>query len=187
MKLTWKRLRLHTRYAWRIAREGASVTGRDLERVFVRIEHEGVVGLGEAVPVPYYHQSVESVERTLEQAGPLLGDAPEPIEPIVDRLLDRFDDQRAAVAAIDAALHDLLGKRRGQPVWSMLDLKPARTPPTSMAIGIDEPAVIERKVAEAAEFSVLKIKVGTPDDVATLTTVRRVAPDKRVRVDANCG
>jgi L-alanine-DL-glutamate epimerase-like enolase superfamily enzyme len=186
MKLSWKRLRLHTQHPFRIARAGASVSGRDLERVVVRLDHDGIVGLGEAVPVPFYHQSVESVEQTLQQAGPLLSDEPEPIEPVVDRLLERFDDQRATVAAIDAALHDWVGKRRGEPVWGMLGLDPAGTPPTSMTIGIDEPASIERKVAAAGPFGILKVKVGTPDDVATLTVVRRAAPGKLIRVDANC-
>jgi L-alanine-DL-glutamate epimerase-like enolase superfamily enzyme len=187
MHLTWKRLHLHTRHLFRIAREGASVAGRDLERIVVRIEHDGTSGFGEAVPVPYYGQSSDSAEQTLQRAAPLLSGPPEPIEPIVDELLQRFDDQRATVAAIDAALHDWLGKRRSQPVWKLLGLDPAATPPTSMTIGIDAPGLIEQKVAEADLFQVLKIKVGTPDDETTLAAVRRFAPDKRLRVDANCG
>ena len=145
MRLTWKRLRMHTRYPFRIAREGASVVGCDVERIVVRIEHDGVVGLGEAAPTPYYGQSLDSVERTLQQIGPMLPERPEPIEPIVDRLLERFDDQRATLAAVDTALHDWVGKTRGQPVWRVLGepgLNPARTPPTSMTIGIDQPESI---------------------------------------------
>ena len=65
MHLTWKRLHLHTRHPFRIAREGASVSGRDLERIVVRIEHDGTSGFGEAAPVPYYGQSPDSVEQTL--------------------------------------------------------------------------------------------------------------------------
>jgi len=187
MHLSWKRVRCHTRHPFRIARPGASVSGCDLERIIVRIEHDGVVGLGEAVPVPYYRQTLESAEQTLAAAGPLLGDRPEPIEPIIDRLLERFDDQRATVAAVDAALHDWLGRRRGLPLWHMLGLDPSATPPTSMTIGIDEPDSIARKVAEAAGFDILKIKVGTPQDEQTLDIVRRAAPTQRIRVDANCG
>ena len=180
-------MHLHTRHPFRIARAGASVTGRDVERIIVRIEHEGIFGFGEAVPVPYYRQSPDSVERTLKQAQPLLPGTPEPIEPVVDGLLERFDDQRATVAAIDAALHDWVGKRRGQPVWRLLCLEPARTPPTSMTIGLDVPELIEQKVAQAEAFSILKVKVGTSEDEATLAAVRRFAPHTRLRVDANCG
>ncbi|MCH7814721.1 MAG: dipeptide epimerase [Planctomycetes bacterium] len=186
MKLTWERLRLRTRHPFRIARPGASVSGSELERVIVRLEHQGLAGFGEAVPVPYYKQTVASIQQTLERAQPLLGDSPEPIEPIVDRLLHEFDDQRATVAAIDAALHDLVGKRRGQPVFELLGLDPAGTPPTSMTIGIDTAECVQQKVAEAAEFGILKIKVGTADDHALLELIRQAAPDKRIRVDANC-
>jgi L-alanine-DL-glutamate epimerase-like enolase superfamily enzyme len=68
----------------------------------------------------------------------------------------------------------------------LLGLDPGRTPPTSMTIGLDQPDQIERKVVEAEAFSILKIKVGTADDQHTLATVRRLAPHKRIRVDANC-
>ncbi|HUT79354.1 MAG TPA: dipeptide epimerase [Polyangia bacterium] len=178
---------MHTRHPFKIAREGASVVGRDVDRIVVRIEHDGLVGLGEAAPTPYYRQSLDSVERALERIGPMLGAEPEPIEALVDRLLERFDDQRATVAAVDAALHDWAGRRAGQSVWRMLGLDPADTPPTSMTIGIDDAGLIERKVREADAFSILKVKVGTADDAPTLSAVRRVAPQKRLRVDANCG
>jgi L-alanine-DL-glutamate epimerase-like enolase superfamily enzyme len=108
-------------------------------------------------------------------------------------LLARFDDQRAAVAAIDEALHDWLGKRRGLPLWSVLEglgLDPARTPPTSMTIGLDPgapPEAFERKVREADAFAILKVKVGTSDDVQTLSAIRWAAGDKPIRVDANGG
>ncbi len=187
MRLTWKRVRLHTRHPFRIARTGASVSGRDVDRIIVRLEHDGLGGFGEAVPVPYYQQSIESIERTLRQAEALLGDDSEAIEPIVDALLARFDDQRATVAAIDAALHDWLGRRRGQPVWRMLGMDIGRVPPTSMTIGLDEPDQMARKVTEAQAFGILKVKVGTPDDEATLALVRRLAPNKRLRLDANGG
>ncbi len=151
------------------------------------IAHDGVVGRGEAAPSPYYRQSLESVEEVLEQAEPMLGDDPGDIDAIVDRLLERFDDQRAAVAAIDEALHDLWGRRAGQPVWRLLGVDAAATPATSMSIGIDALELLPQKVADAADFHILKLKVGTADDRATLQTVRRLAPSKLVRVDANCG
>lgn len=189
MKLSWKRINARTKHAFRIARPGSSVDadGRSIERILVSIEHDGVVGLGEAVPVAYYNQSAESVDAALHQAQPLLGDDPSDIDAIVDRLLESLDDHRAAVSAIDLALHDWLGKREGKPVWKLLGLNPQDTPPTSMTLGIDRPDLLAEKVAQAAEFSILKIKVGTESDAETLTMLRGLAPDKRIRVDANCG
>lgn len=187
MELTYERICAHTRYPFHIARAGASVEGRDVKRIIMRLEHDGIVGMGEAAPAPYYGQDLDSVERTLVAAKDLLEGPPGPIAPIVDALLERFDDQRATVAAIDAALHDWQGKRAGQPVWRLLELDRLATPPTSMTIGIDTSDLIERKVSEASGFGILKIKVGTDHDVQTLETIRRFAPSQTLRVDANCG
>lgn len=187
MKLTWRKLTVHTKYPFRIARPGSSVDGNDVHRIIVEIAQDGIVGRGEAAPTPFYHQSLDSVEATLAQVPPLLGDDPFRMGPIVDRLLERFDDQRATVAAIDEALHDWVGQKLGIPVWRLLGLDADTTPPTSMTIGIDHRDLIARKVQEASAFDILKVKVGTEDDESILSAVREHAPDQRVRVDANCG
>lgn len=187
MKMSYERICAHTRHPFHIARPGASVDGCDVNRIIVRLEHDGIVGMGEAAPAPYYGQDLDSVERTLLAAKPLLDGPPQPIEPLVDALLEKFDDQRATVAALDAALHDWQGKAKGQPVWRLLNLDRLATPPTSMTIGIDAPDLVERKVAEVADFGILKIKVGTERDQQTLEIIRRYAPSQKLRVDANCG
>jgi L-Ala-D/L-Glu epimerase len=189
MNLTWRRITAHTKHPFRIARPGSSVAGDGtlVERIVVSIEHDGITGLGEAAPSPHYGQSLDSVERTLAAASAALGHDAGDIDAIVDRLLERFDDQRATVAAIDAALHDWLGKRRNLPVWQILGLDPTRTPPTSMTIGIHALDQIPALVAEAAGFDILKLKVGTDHDEQVLSTVRGLARQKHIRVDANCG
>lgn len=189
MNLTWRRITAHTKHPFRIARPGASVGGDGtlVERTILSLEHDGVVGMGEAAPTPYYKQTLDTCEETFGYAQALLGDDPADVDGIVDRLIGEFPGHRAAIAAIDEALHDWLGKKRGLPVWKMLGLDPSKTPPTSMTIGIDDPAKLAAKVAEAAEFRILKLKVGTPSDAETLLSVRRIAPDKTIRVDANCG
>lgn len=187
MKLTWRRLSVHTKYPFRIARPGSSVNGNDVHRIIVEIERDGIVGRGEAAPSSFYGQSLETVEATLAQAGPLLGDDPFQIGPIVDRLLYRFNDHRAAVAAIDQALHDWVGQKLGVPVWRLLGLDAAAVPPTSMTVGIDNLDLIAKKTREASSFGIIKVKVGTADDEAILSTVREHAPHQALRVDANCG
>ncbi|UCG16831.1 MAG: dipeptide epimerase [Phycisphaerales bacterium] len=187
MKLTWRRLSVHTKYPFRIARPGSSVDGNDVHRIIVEIERDGIVGRGEAAPSSFYGQSLETVEATLAQAGPLLGDDPFQIGPIVDRLLYRFNDHRAAVAAIDEALHDWVGQKLEVPVWRLLGLDAAAVPPTSMTVGIDNLDLIAQKTREASAFEIIKVKVGTADDEAILSTVREHAPHQVLRVDANCG
>ncbi len=186
MKLSWQRREVHLRHPFNIARtQRDSVTSRQV--LLASIEHRGVVGWGESAPSSYYRQSLDSGERVFEAAAGLLGSDPFAIQPVLERLWERFEGESAAIAAIDAALHDLAGKLLGVPVWRLLGLDPQRVPLTSFTIGIDDIEVIERKVAEAAGYPLLKIKVGTPQDEQILQAIRRGAPDKPLRVDANCG
>lgn len=183
MRLTWHRQELSLRHTFTIARSSVSTK----QTIVVELEHDGIIGFGEAVPTGYYHQTLESAEFALAGMTNLLGDDPFQIEPILARCLERFDQQRAAVSALDGALHDWIGKKLGAPVWRLLGLDPAAAPVSSFTIGIDDPATIEAKTREAAEYPILKVKVGTDDDETILAAVRRAAHDKTVRVDANCG
>jgi L-alanine-DL-glutamate epimerase-like enolase superfamily enzyme len=85
------------------------------------------------------------------------------------------------------AWYDLLGKRLGAPVYELLGLDPADTPRTSFTIGIDTPQTMAQKAAEAQQYPVLKVKVGTPNDRANLEAIRRERPNAVIRVDANEG
>ena len=80
---------------------------------------------------------------------------------------------QAAIAGIDAALHDWLGQKENIPVWKKLGVDLDKMPPTSYTIGIDEPDMIAKKVAEAGDYSILKVKVGTDDDERILEAVKR--------------
>lgn len=185
MKLTWQRRRLQLRHPFNIARTAAS-DARDKEVLLVRIEHQGHIGWGEAAPLSYYQQSLDSAEAVFEQIGDELGDDPFAFQRIHHGLWTRFADQSAAIAAIDGALHDLIGQCLGIPLWRWLGLDRARLPYTSFTIGIDSPEVVIRKVAEAEPYPILKVKVGTERDEEVLELIRQTAPDKVLRVDANC-
>ena len=187
MRMTWRRQRIHTRHPFKIARAGASLEGTETERVIVHLEDRGVLGFGEAAPSAYYNQSCASVDATLSHATALCGGDPHLVIPIVDRLLDKFSDQSAAVAAIDMALHDWVGKKLGVPVWRLYGLDPTTTPFTSYTIGITEPKELPARVKEAAAYKALKVKVGTDRDAEILSIVREHAPTQLIRVDANAG
>jgi L-alanine-DL-glutamate epimerase-like enolase superfamily enzyme len=92
----------------------------------------------------------------------------------------------SARSAVSAALHDLEGKALGVPVWRMWGLDPKQAPPSSFTIGI--PASLDElpaRIAEAAEYPILKVKLGSPQERDIITTVRNCAPGKILRVDAN--
>lgn len=186
MKITWHRRSLHLKNPFNIARMPSSKS-TDKTVLLVQIEHDGKIGWGEAAPISYYHQTLDSAEAAFAQAGALLGDDPFALEAIHARLWKQFPDQSAAIAAIDGALHDLIGKLLDIPVWKLLGLDRSLAPLTCITIGLEEPAVMAQWTRDAAEFPILKIKIGTPRDEEMMAAVRGAAPDKVLRVDANCG
>ncbi|MCG3126859.1 MAG: L-Ala-D/L-Glu epimerase [Phycisphaerae bacterium] len=181
MKLSWRRQRLTAKHAFGTSR-GAI---REKETLLLTLEHEGLAGVGEAAPSVLYGQTLESTEAVFASCGDALGDDPFAIEPIVARLICRFDGQRAAISAIDAALHDWVGKRLSVPVWRLLGLSAARCQ-TTFTIGTGSPDETRTKLDEAlrAGFDALKVKIGTPQDEQTLEIIRARFSGRLV-LDAN--
>jgi L-alanine-DL-glutamate epimerase-like enolase superfamily enzyme len=91
----------------------------------------------------------------------------------------------AAKAAVDMALYDLLASEMGVPLWRLLGLDPNRTPVTSFTIGLADLDVMMRKVEEASDFPLLKVKLNTDADVHVIEAIR-AKTTQRIRVDANC-
>lgn len=181
MRLAWRRQRLRPRHRFATSQGGID----EKETIVVALEHQGVTGLGEVVPSALYGQSLESSEAALTGMRALLGDDPFALEPIVQRLIARCDGQRAAIAGVDNALHDWIGRRLGVPVWRLLGLPRPRVR-TTFTIGVAEPREIRQKVREAlaAGFDALKVKVGVEHDGETLSIVRE-AFDGPLFLDAN--
>jgi L-Ala-D/L-Glu epimerase len=184
MRLAVAPLDLPLRHRFTIARHSVAVQ----QNVQVRVRWRGLEGLGEAAPMSFYGQNQRGCMRALERMGARLrGRDPFEIEAIVADLTKRFPREPSAIAAIDIALHDLIGKKLKVPLWRYWGLDPARTPQTSFTIGIDTIEKVAAKVREAEKYPVLKIKVGVAHDLEIMREVRRLAPKKRLRVDANCG
>jgi L-Ala-D/L-Glu epimerase len=183
LRLSTEPLLLHTTHPFIIARGGNS----EYRTVMVKItDDDGVEGWGEAAATAFYGETLETVQAALPTYATLLGDDPFALEAIERRLEDTLPGNAAARVAISAALHDLVGKRLGIPVWKYWGLDRDKAPRSSFTIGIDTPEMIRKKVAEAAQYPVLKIKLGTANDLDILKTIRD-ATDRELRVDANCG
>lgn len=180
MELTAQALDLNLNVPFRISRSVQHVA----HNVLVRIEDDGLTGIGEAAPSGFYGEKYESVLTALSYFAEHLGDDATLIEDIAADLVRVMHGNASARAAVDMALYDLLGQRLGVPIYQLLGLNPARTPVTSFTIGIDSPAEMARKVRLAEQFPVLKIKVGTPDDLEIVRAIRDVTA-ARLRVDAN--
>jgi L-alanine-DL-glutamate epimerase-like enolase superfamily enzyme len=190
LHLTHEVLRLPLRDPLRIARSDHG-GGHVVTTVAIELRDDrfpGIVAIGEGYPDRFYGETVDTVAAVL----PLLLTAVGEPEPTLAGLeaagaaMDRaIAHHGAAKCAIDIALHDLAGKVAGQPVHRLLGLS-AEIPPTDFTLGIDEPAIVAERATRAARFPALKIKLGGPDDLATLDAVRGVF-DGPIRVDANTG
>jgi len=105
---------------------------------------------------------------------------------LIEDILDRLPPgPPAARAAIDIALHDLIGKRLGQPLYRLFGVNPARLPLTSFTIAMDEPAIMAQRAA-ASNLPIIKIKLGGDHDEALVAAIRG-ATAAQLRVDANAG
>ena len=175
---------VHTTHPFVIARGGAS------EHRLIRIrliDDDGVEGWGEASPNRFYGETVDTALGALSRLAPIVERcdpwALEDAELEMNRAL-RLNG--SVKSAISAALHDLAAKRLGVPLYKMWGLDPTKAPLSSFTIGIaatdDE---LRERVAQAAEYPVLKIKLGTDHDAQIIRTVRQAAPSKVLRVDAN--
>jgi L-alanine-DL-glutamate epimerase-like enolase superfamily enzyme len=183
LRLSTEVLTLHTRHPFIIAR-GSQTEYRTL---MVKLtDADGVEGWGEAAATRFYGETLETVQAALASYAPLLGDDPFQLESIEALLETTLKRNAAARVAISMALHDLVAKRLGLPLWRFWGLDRAQAPRSTYTIGIDTPDALRRKVAEAAEYPILKVKLGSSDDLAILRTMRD-ATDRELRVDANCG
>ena len=143
----------------------------------VRAFDKGAMGQGECVPYARYGESLESVTAEIEGLPEAIG---------------RHDLQDALPAgaarnAVDCALWDLAAKTTGMPVWRLAGLARPKPVTTAITLSLDTPEAMEAAAAREAARPLLKIKLGTPDDIARLEAVRRGAPKPAIIVDANEG
>ncbi len=143
----------------------------------VRVVRGGVTGWGECVPYARYGESLESVAA---QIAGLPGG--------IDRAaLQAALPAGAARNAVDCALWDWEAKRAGRRAWELAGLAAPGPRITCFTLSLDTPERMRAAAARHAHRPVLKIKLGTPDDMARLEAVRAGAPDARIVVDANEG
>ncbi|MHC4176081.1 MAG: dipeptide epimerase [Planctomycetota bacterium] len=191
MKLTLHRFDLPTRHPFTISRGTTTVQ----PTLIVELEQDGVCGYGEAPECAYYGATIGNMTAALERVRPQIeaADLEDPIDlwEATGRLL-RGDEPRNSPSpatfpqcALDIAAHDLWGKLRGAPVWKLWGLDLENLPPSDYTIGIDSIDVMIEKLKEFSGWPVYKIKLGTPQDLNIVRSLREQT-DAVFRVDANC-
>jgi len=143
----------------------------------VRVTDGDTVGMGECVPYARYDESLESVTAEIMSLP----------SDLTRKSLQGLLPAGAARNAVDCALWDLEAKRAGKRVWDLIGAPAPQPEITAYTLSLDTPEKMQAQAADNAHRPLLKIKLGTPDDMARLEAVRRGAPDARIIVDANEG
>lgn len=193
MRVTFDLFTVHKRFALTISRG----TYTENTNIGLKIESEGVEGLGEATPFSVVNgkeKNSEQLQQELEKLIPII----EPFHPLenqeIEGILKQNNVSSSLRAAIDTALYDWVGKKVNLPLWKIWGLNRDRIPPTSVTIGISSPEKAVERVRNWLNFmdaKVLKIKLGSPDgieaDKAMLLAIRQECPNLPLTVDANGG
>jgi len=176
--------RLNLRHTWTTTM--SSSTYRDT--VHVQYLRDGITGYGEGAPIQRYEITPEQAMAAIAtSAGFITAGDPRQFDKLFTQVRGKLGpNQHAAMAAVDIAMLDWWGKKLGVPLYEYFGLDPADAPVTTFSIGIDTPEITRQKTAEAADFPVLKVKVGLKTDKETIEAVRSVTK-KPLRVDANEG
>jgi L-alanine-DL-glutamate epimerase-like enolase superfamily enzyme len=184
MLLTCKPQLLYFKRPFKIAHGTRSFT----PIVITQLEHQGIIGYGEASMPPYLSETHETALSFLNKAAELLSKYHHPFD--IDTILKEIDNialgNTAAKASVDIALHDLIGKLENKPCWKIFNCDKNNTPYTTYTLGIDEPEVIKQKVKEGEEYKILKVKLNGENDKTIIRAIREIT-NKPIAIDVNQG
>ncbi|HNT53744.1 MAG TPA: dipeptide epimerase [Anaerolineaceae bacterium] len=177
--LTWERIELKLRNPFRLS-YGVTDTR---EAFWIRLADDA--GWGEGTIAPYYKIDPQDMIATWEAAANKAEPFPNSVADIPEWV--GKEGPVTARCAIDLALYDRIGKSQGVPLFRLLGVPRPRPMPTSFTIAIDTPEAMARMAADIKGFPMIKVKLGSEDDLARLAAIRAARPDAKIRVDANSG
>lgn len=175
------------------------VTLEKVNYVLVRTQTDtGIEGLGEAAALggpTWSEESAESIKETIDHylAPLLIGEEPENIEKLRQKLDCAYRGNQFAKAALEMSLFDIVGKAWGIPVYDLLGGLVREKVPLSWSLAIGD---VQEEIREAREMMehghfIFKIKVGAAkpeEDVERVKKLREALNDRIcLRVDANQG
>lgn len=178
-RLTWEAITLQLRRPFHLS-YGVSETR---QAFWLRLANDA--GWGETAIPSYYHVSQADMFAAWEAAA--WRTDPFPDDP--DEIATWIGEGGPAPArcALDLALHDRIARQRNVPLYQLLGLPRPPAPPTSFTISIASPAEMARVAAQISDYPIIKLKLGSDDDLARVAAVRAARPDARLYVDANAG
>ena len=176
--------RLMLRHTWTTTMSSSEYR----DTVQVEYRRDGVSGHGEGAPIVRYQEFPAAAMKAIQAiANDITAGDPWQYQKYLAGIRRALGEQQhAAMAAVDVAIFDWLGKKFNVPLYKFFGLDAADAPITDFSIGIDTPEITRQKTREAADFPVLKVKVGLKTDEPTIEAVRSVT-NKPIRVDVNEG
>lgn len=176
-RLTWETITLQLRDPFRIS-YGVSETR---QAFWLRLADDA--GWGEGTIPSYYGISDEAITAVWQKAAKRTDSFPD--DPADIPAWIGQDGPAPARCALDLALHDRIGRERDLPLYQLLGLPQPNLLATSFTIGIDTPEAMAEKARQIAQYPIIKVKLGSADDVACIAAIRAARPDVKIRVDAN--
>ncbi|PSP77092.1 dipeptide epimerase [Halobacteriales archaeon QS_1_68_20] len=185
LSTSFERVELDLEFPFTIARGTQEVA----ENVVVRIDDGEQVGVGAAAPSSHYGETADTVEAVLPDLLAVVEDVGDPhaLQRIERRMAETVRRNPAARCAVSIALHDLVAKRAGLPLYRYWGLDAAETVTSTYTLGIDDAERMAEKAHTARErgYDLLKVKLGTDRDREIIETISEAHPDATIRVDAN--
>jgi L-alanine-DL-glutamate epimerase-like enolase superfamily enzyme len=181
--LETKIVRLNLQHTWTTTMSSSEYR----DTLHVAYTRDGITGHGEGAPIVRYKEDAKSAQKAVESVRDLvLAANPMQFSKVMKQVFARVPGEWAGKAALDIALMDWVGQKLGIPLYTYFGLDPKDTPVSTFSIGIDTPEITKQKTREAADYPILKVKVGLATDEPTIEAVRSVTK-KPLRVDANEG
>jgi L-alanine-DL-glutamate epimerase-like enolase superfamily enzyme len=189
MKLTYQLIELPLEFTFAISRGSKDIAKTIIVKLEAEYQGSNYITYGEAVFSKFYGEDEHSVSAFYEQviADQILDD----LDPLnlgeFEKRINRYEKNMSAKAGLDIALYDLRSKIKNLPLYKFLGLSAHKAPKTSYTIGLADLETMKMKTMTALDrgYDVLKIKLGTSDDVKIVKMIRELAPKARIRLDAN--
>ena len=181
MKLIIRVYDLKLKHTFRISRKSIDFQ----PSLIVELQKDDFSGFGEATSNPYYNITIEILQNDIEQIRTLIeATSNETPDEFWNKISPHLVHNPFALCALDNAYHDLYARKKGKKLHELWNYDISHNPLTNYTIGIGS---IENMIAKMEElpWPIYKIKLGTPDDIAIVTELRKHS-DAIFRVDANC-
>ncbi|MBU0528425.1 dipeptide epimerase [bacterium] len=181
MRLSYTTYRLKCIHPFGISRSSYDY----YDRVFIYLEQDGFIGRGEAAPSERYNESIPQILEILKSHITL----PKNVTNI-DEIIEIFDRHTINIKSFRSAclnaLFDWWTQQNNIPLHEYYNYSSTISQPTSFTIAIGNINELEKKIEEAKEYKILKVKLGTSQDKEIISIIRKYT-DKPIRVDANEG